>query len=61
MQVSIAVACTSWLYLLLAVVLLILINAILSAEERYCLENFGDTYKKYMSRTPRWIGIPKNK
>jgi len=61
MQIGIAVACTSWLYLLLTVVLLILLNAILSAEERYCLDTYGDAYKKYMDRTPRWIGIPKSK
>jgi protein-S-isoprenylcysteine O-methyltransferase Ste14 len=61
MQISIVVACTSWLYLLITVVLLILFNAILSAEERYCLETYGDAYRTYMSRTPRWIGIPKSK
>jgi len=60
MQIGIAVACTSWLYLLLTVVLLILLNAILSAEERYCLDTYGDAYEKYMDRTPRWIGIPKS-
>jgi protein-S-isoprenylcysteine O-methyltransferase Ste14 len=59
MQIGLAVACISWLYLLLTIVLFILLNAILSAEERYCLETYGDTYRKYMSRTPRWIGIPK--
>lgn len=31
----------------------------LSAEERYCLYMYGDDYRKYMKRTPRWIGIPK--
>jgi len=61
MQIGIVVTCTSWLYLLLTIVLLILLNAILSAEERYCLETYGDAYRTYMSRTPRWIGIPKNK
>jgi len=59
MQIGIVVACTSWLYLLLTVVLLILLNAILPAEERYCLETYGDAYRKYI-RTPRWIGIPKS-
>jgi protein-S-isoprenylcysteine O-methyltransferase Ste14 len=60
MQMGIVVACTSWFYLLLTAVLLILLNAILSAEERYCLDTYGDAYKKYMDRTPRWIGIPKS-
>jgi protein-S-isoprenylcysteine O-methyltransferase Ste14 len=60
MQIGIVVACTSWFYLLLTAVLSILLNAILSAEERYCLDTYGDAYKKYMERTPRWIGIPKS-
>jgi len=31
------------------------------AEERGCLETYGDEYKEYMNRTPRWIGIPKSR
>ena len=60
MQIGVGIACSSWLYLLLTVVLMILLNAILSAEERYCLYRYGDDYRKYMNRTPRWIGIPKS-
>jgi protein-S-isoprenylcysteine O-methyltransferase Ste14 len=30
------------------------------AEERFLLEKYGDTYREYMNRTPRWIGIPKS-
>jgi len=29
-------------------------------EERFCLEKYGDAYREYMNRTPRWIGIPKS-
>ena len=29
-------------------------------EERHCLEEYGDAYRDYMNRTPRWIGIPKS-
>ena len=60
MQIGLGIACASWLYLLLAVVLAILLNANLSAEERYCLYRFGDDYRNYKNRTPRWIGIPKS-
>ena len=28
-------------------------------EERSYLNKFGDTYREYMNRTPRCIGIPK--
>ena len=60
MQIGIGIACSSWLYLILAVALMILLNANLSAEERYCLYRFGDDYRKYKNNTPRWIGIPKS-
>jgi protein-S-isoprenylcysteine O-methyltransferase Ste14 len=60
MQIGLGIACSSWLYLLLTVVLAIVLNANLSAEERYCSYRFGDGYRKYMNRTPRWIGIPKS-
>jgi len=29
------------------------------AEERFCLKQYGDTYREYMNKTPRWLGIPK--
>jgi len=60
MQTGLGIACSSWLYLLLTVVLIILLNANLSAEERYCLYRYGDDYLKYKNKTPRWIGIPKS-
>ena len=60
LQIGLGIACSSWLYLLLAVVLMILLNANLSAEERYCLYRYGDDYRKYKNSTPRWIGIPKS-
>ena len=58
-QIGLSVACISWLYLMLTVVLMILINATTSSEERWCLETYGDPYREYMSKTPKWIGIPK--
>ena len=61
MQIGLGITCSSWLYLLLVVVLMILLQANSSAEERFCLYRYGDDYQKYMNRTPRWIGIPKSK
>jgi len=60
MQIGLGIACSSWLYLLLTVVLIILLNAVLSSEEHYCLYRYGGDYRKYMNITPRWIGIPKS-
>jgi protein-S-isoprenylcysteine O-methyltransferase Ste14 len=59
-QIGLGIACSSWLYLLLTAVLMILLNANSSAEERYCLYMYRDDYRKYMNRTPRWIGIAKS-
>lgn len=56
--ISISLACTSWLYLLLAIIWLILANIVIVAEERLCLETYGDSFKEYMNRTARWIGRP---
>jgi len=55
-QIGLGITCASWLYLLLTAVLIILLNSNSSAEERYCLYVYGDEYRKYMIRTPRWIG-----
>jgi protein-S-isoprenylcysteine O-methyltransferase Ste14 len=59
MQIGLGITCSSWLYLLLTLLLSILLNANLSAEERYCLYRYSDAYRKYKSRTPRWIQITK--
>jgi len=31
------------------------------AEERICLEIYGDEYRRYISSTPRWLGRPAPK
>ena len=59
MQVGLGIICSSWVYLLLTLVLLILLNENLSAEERYCLHRYGDPYRQYKNKTPRWVGTPK--
>jgi protein-S-isoprenylcysteine O-methyltransferase Ste14 len=58
--IGVSVACASWLFLLLTVALIVLIHVSVVSEERWCVEKYGDDYRKYMNRTPRWIGIPKS-
>ena len=58
---GVSVASASWLFLLLAVVNMSLVAFEAVAEERPCLEVYGDEYRQYLNRTPRWIGIPKSK
>jgi len=58
--IGIGIACASWLFLLLIAVTIILQHISVGAEERWCLEKYGDAYREYMDRTPKWIGIPKS-
>jgi protein-S-isoprenylcysteine O-methyltransferase Ste14 len=57
--VGIGVACASWVFLLCALVWIVSWHFGVIVEERILLERYGDAYGEYMSRTPRWIGLPK--
>ncbi|MFC1962206.1 methyltransferase family protein [Chloroflexota bacterium] len=57
---SVGIASVSWLFLVLTAFSAILINLSVADEERYCLNKYGDAYREYMNRTPRWIGILKS-
>jgi protein-S-isoprenylcysteine O-methyltransferase Ste14 len=59
MLLGAGIASASWIFLLLSVVVIILQLLFVGAEERYCLDKYGDAYREYVNRTPRWIGIPK--
>ena len=53
------IASASWIFLLFSIVYIILAAIPTIAEERFCLEKYGEAYREYMNRTPRWLGIPK--
>jgi len=57
---GIGIACASWVFLLLAVAWIVLWQIAVPAEERSLLKKYGDSYREYMSKTPRWMGIPKS-
>jgi protein-S-isoprenylcysteine O-methyltransferase Ste14 len=57
--IGIGIATASWIILLAVIIFLILANIVVNPEERYCKERYGNAYKEYLSKTPRWIGIPK--
>jgi len=57
---GIGIACASWLFLLLTMIWIVLYDMLIAPEERWCLEKYGDAYREYMDRTPKWIGIPKS-
>ena len=60
MYIGIGLACASWVFLLFAVLWIVLWHIVLPAEERFLLEKYGDAYREYMNKTPRWIGMPKS-
>jgi protein-S-isoprenylcysteine O-methyltransferase Ste14 len=44
-----------WVLLLLIPVLLILQRGVVDREESYLERHFGDAYRKYKARVPRWL------
>jgi len=53
-------ASASWIFLSLSIVYIVLAVILILAEERSCMEKFGNSYRDYMNRAPRWVGIPKS-
>jgi protein-S-isoprenylcysteine O-methyltransferase Ste14 len=60
MYLGIGIACTSWVLLLCAVLWIVIFHIVIPAEECFLIDQYGDAYREYMNRTPRWIGIPKS-
>jgi protein-S-isoprenylcysteine O-methyltransferase Ste14 len=56
--IGVGIASASWIFLLLSIVLILLQRYRAIPEERVCLEVFGDDYRKYINRIPRWLGKP---
>lgn len=58
MYVGVGISCASWVVLLLALIWIVFWRIVIPAEERFLIEKYGGSYRDYMNRTPRWIGIP---
>lgn len=57
--IGMGIASASWIMLLCGVLWFILFHMVIPAEEQFLLEKYGDLYREYMDKTPRWIGLPK--
>ena len=57
---GVSVASLSWLFLLFTAATFFLQRFQMLQEEGYCCAIFGDAYRRYMDRTPRWLGMPKS-
>ena len=55
--IGVSIAAVSWLFLLITIITVFLQRQQMIQEENYCRRKFGDEYSRYMSRTPRWIGL----
>jgi len=60
-NISISIACLSWIFLLVTIAAVIFEHHMVASEETACLKQYGDAYREYMNRTPRWIGIPNQR
>jgi protein-S-isoprenylcysteine O-methyltransferase Ste14 len=58
--IGIGIATASWVILLCAILWIVLFHLVLPSEERFLLEKYGDSYREYMNKTPKWIGFPKS-
>jgi len=59
LYIGMGVACASWVILLCAVLWIAFFQVVVPAEERFLFEKYGNAYREYMNRTPRWLGLPK--
>jgi protein-S-isoprenylcysteine O-methyltransferase Ste14 len=47
----------SWAFIVLTVLMILCFHIEALLEERFCLDIYGDNYRKYMENTSRWIGF----
>jgi protein-S-isoprenylcysteine O-methyltransferase Ste14 len=57
---GLSITTASWVLLLFTIIFLIGCAIFINLEEQLTLEEYGNSYREYMKRTPRWIGIPKS-
>jgi len=56
---GLGIASASWILLIFSIIGLVGIIPVIELEERLTLDRYGDAYRRYMEKTPRWVGIPK--
>ena len=57
---GLGIVTASWVLLLLFIVFVVGCVVFVNVEEQGCLKKYGNAYREYMNRTPRWIGVPKS-
>ena len=57
---GVSIITASWVFLVLAIVVTVVSFAFAYIEEQGCLERYGEAYRAYMKKTPRFLGMPKS-
>jgi protein-S-isoprenylcysteine O-methyltransferase Ste14 len=57
---GVSIASVSWIFLLITIITVVGAFVFIESEEQGCLEHYGDSYREYMERTPRWLGLPRS-
>jgi protein-S-isoprenylcysteine O-methyltransferase Ste14 len=57
---GVSVASGSWVFLLFPIIVGVGAVYFIKIEEAQCIGHYGNAYREYMNRTPRWMGIPKS-
>jgi protein-S-isoprenylcysteine O-methyltransferase Ste14 len=58
---GVSIVSASWVFLLFPIMVGVGAVYFIKIEEAQCIGHYGNAYREYMDRTPRWIGIPKSK
>src|SRR4030043_1600404 len=56
---GVSVASASWIFLLFPIIVGVGAVYFIKIEEAQCIGHYGNAYREYMDRTPRWIGLPR--
>ncbi|MGD9143696.1 MAG: methyltransferase [Dehalococcoidia bacterium] len=57
--IGIGITTASWVFLVFTLLRTISSLMLVIPEERYCIDTYGGTYREYINKTPRWLGLPK--
>ena len=57
---GVSIMTASWVFLLFTVLLIAASFYFAPLEEESCLAQYGDVYRDYMNKTPKYLGIPKS-
>jgi protein-S-isoprenylcysteine O-methyltransferase Ste14 len=56
---GVSIASASWFFLLFPIIVGFGVAYFIKIEEAQCIGHYGNAYREYMDRTPRWIGMPR--